>query len=284
MASKESKGTAGDRKQLRGAVAGETTNAHSRAYTKSMRKELALTLKCNQRQPTPRAHSSVAASVHVYPSDIYKKILAVTLFCFFPRFTSTVFHIHSLTPTTSIKATTMKCFMALLVAATASMASATVDICAQANITNATAGYCSCQSLPLPKNPVAVIDCAIGEPKDIFYADINATLFPCAKTAEFVVNVSAMGKDYGSYECLLGQSEKIEIPGLTFDYDIGGKELSAQAYLEMLMKGNTVDFVAQVDLTFCATIWGVELCGDELSPSLPYNIVTGELTTSGICD
>lgn len=58
----------------------------------------------------------------------------------------------------------------------------------------------------------------------------------------------------------MGQSEKYEIPGLKLDFDVGGQKTEAQGYVEMSMKGNTEKFTAQIDLTFCATFWGVELC------------------------
>jgi hypothetical protein len=162
-------------------------------------------------------------------------------------------------------------------------ASAQLNICAQTNITNATANYCSCESATIAGNPIAVIDCAIGDAKDAFYANANVTMFPCSKTAEFVISLEANGANYGTYECILGQTESIKIPGLTIDVNVGGKKVQAQGYVDMSMKGNTKDFVAQIDLDFCAEFWGVNLCGDDLSPSLPFNLITGELTTTGIC-
>ena len=115
-----------------------------------------------------------------------------------------------------------------------------LDICQEAGITNeTTAGYCGCESATIAKNPVALITCNIGESSDPFYATANATLFPCSKTAEFIVQLDAMGKNYGPFECLMGQSTNIPIPGLDQEMTIGGKQVEAQAYIEMSMKGNT---------------------------------------------
>jgi hypothetical protein len=162
-------------------------------------------------------------------------------------------------------------------------ASAQLNICSLTNISNATANYCSCKGATIAGNPIATIDCSIGDAKDAFYANANVTLFPCSKTAEFVVSLEANGANYGTYECLLGQTQHIKIPGLAIDVSVGGKKIEAQAYVDMSMQGNTKDFVAQIDLDFCAEFWGVNLCGEDLSPSLPFNLITGELTTTGIC-
>eukprot|EP00591_Stephanopyxis_turris_P002612 CAMPEP_0195517716 /NCGR_PEP_ID=MMETSP0794_2-20130614/11460_1 /TAXON_ID=515487 /ORGANISM="Stephanopyxis turris, Strain CCMP 815" /LENGTH=176 /DNA_ID=CAMNT_0040646581 /DNA_START=66 /DNA_END=596 /DNA_ORIENTATION=+ len=162
-------------------------------------------------------------------------------------------------------------------------ASAAIDICEETGLENITANYCTCSSTTVGTNPVAVLECGIGNSSDIFYAKANATLFPCTKTAKFIVGLSAMGTDYGTFEVDMGQSDHIMIPGLSYNVTIASETYAAQGYLDVSMKGNTEDFVAQIDIDFCLTFLGAEFCGEELSPQLPYNLVTGELTTTGIC-
>lgn len=162
-------------------------------------------------------------------------------------------------------------------------AAAGVDICAEMGLSNSTSGYCNCEGATIGGNPVANIDCSIGDSSDLFYAQANVTMFPCLKTAEFQVGLSAFGTDYGTYTIEMGQTEDYEIPGMDIDIEIAGKNYTANGYLEMSMKGNAEDFTASIAIDFCTTFWGVQFCGADINPDLPYNLITGELTTTGIC-
>jgi hypothetical protein len=177
----------------------------------------------------------------------------------------------------------MKFVSALALFLAVGWAAATVDVCSESGLDNSTSGYCTCKSATINKQPVAQISCSIDKTSSIFDGTVTAVLYPCTDPAKFVVDVSALGTDYGNYTVTMGQEERIEIPGLTFTETIGTLTVTVQGYLVMSMDGNTKDFTTKIDLDFCTTIWGVQLCGDQINPSLPYNLITGEMTTTGIC-
>lgn len=152
------------------------------------------------------------------------------------------------------------------------------DICDE--IGNSTASFCSCESLTKGGQTAANITCASTS---LLKFSAEADLYPCAKTAYADITLQYDGETYGPETIDVGQSDKWEVPGLSYDISIGGKTYTADVYLEASMTGSAKDFTAAIELDVCVEIYGVQICGSQISKDWPLNIISGEITTTGIC-
>merc|ERR1712146_87553 len=131
--------------------------------------------------------------------------------------------------------------------------------------------------------PVAEVNCAIGDSSDPFHANASVTMFPCLKpTANITMEVDINGEDHGPYD--ISPNESVLVPlGDDVTVKIQGHEVSAGVYLSAEINGSAEKLVATIYLELCATIFGQKLCGEALGEDAAYAMVEGTITTTGIC-
>ena len=111
--------------------------------------------------------------------------------------------------------------------------------------------------------------------------DLSANVQPCSNPADVVFEVqdSKFGVDF-SHTVTLGIDDSIPIPGLTFG--IPGYA-SAGAVLDVTLEGNLGDITFDAALDACAKVFGVSVCGSDLTSDLPWTVLSGTFDFSNVC-
>ena len=174
---------------------------------------------------------------------------------------------------------------ALLVGSAAAAANNTLAL----NATRPLDGVCSVVGPDLPsecqcqqgQNAQFQISCQVDF-LDVDEIGLYALFAPCNQpaAATFEVTEQDAGIDYKKqYEG--GEAMEFPVPGLTVGIPVVG---SAQVELAVDLSGNAEQLSVQLGLDACASVFGYQKCGSDLTSELPYYVLSEQYDFSNYCE
>lgn len=116
---------------------------------------------------------------------------------------------------------------------------------------------------------------------DIDTVGVQATFTPCAQPLSMSLDITEADVpiDYPIASLTAGTDEEIPIPGLVWTI----VAVSAQANMAVKIDGNLDAVTISLGVDACASIFGFQKCGSDLTSDLPIYILNDQFDFSELC-